>query len=486
MAIDEGTTNCKTVLVSKSGRLVSSGSSTVPISYPKPSWVEQDVNKIWQSTLESIENCLATEIDFEIIALGISNQRESILIWDRSTGEPLSPVITWQCRRSAELCNELKIAGNESKVISITGLPLDPMFPATKLKWILDNILSDHKIENVCAGTVDSWLIWKLTDGKVHATDCSNASRTQLLNIANGSWDESLCTLFGIPTSILPNVSDSSNIFGNTENVPMVPNGIPIASAIGDSHAALFGSGANEIGDSKITFGTGSSMMTTIPHYMESPQGITTTIAWSINGQITYALEGNILVSASILPWTAKILGIKDVDMLLELAQTVDTSLGVSLVPAHVGLGSPHWNSDARGLICGLTFSTDTAHIARAAAESIALQVFDIYSVMLKSEIKGIKRLFVNGGPSENLFLMKLVADILDHSLLIARESEISACGAAYLAGLTVGFWDKTRDIEALNSPKDEIFPEIDDTARYSILDSWNTALGRVKFKSEN
>ena len=168
---------------------------------------------------------MATEIDFEIIALGISNQRESILIWDRSTGEPLSPVITWQCRRSAELCNELKIAGNEPKVISITGLPLDPMFPATKLRWILDNILSDHKLENVCAGTVDSWLIWKLTDGKVHATDCSNASRTQLLNIANGSWDESLCTLFGIPTSVLPYVSDSSNIFGKTENVPMVPNG---------------------------------------------------------------------------------------------------------------------------------------------------------------------------------------------------------------------------------------------------------------------
>ena len=264
------------------------------------------------------------------------------MIWDRKTGEPLGPVVTWQCRRTSAACEALRKAGHEPEVIARTGLPLDPLFPPTKAAWLLENHGSTGS--DICIGTVDSWLIWKLSGGKVHATDRSNAARTQLFNLADGRWDDTLCELFGIPKAMLPEVQDSAHVFGTTRGTGAMPDGIPIASAIGDLHAALFGHGAFGAGDGKITFGTGSSVMTTVPEFIVAPAGITTTIAWSLSGRSTYAFEGNILVSASILPWMAATLGLTSVDSLLALAQTVDDAHGVSLVPAHVGWDRPTGN----------------------------------------------------------------------------------------------------------------------------------------------
>lgn len=477
LAIDEGTTNSKAILVSREGEIIASGSAPVPIEHPQSGWVQQDADKIWKATQDAISACLENAPDTEIVALGISNQRESILIWDRQTGRPLGPVVTWQCRRTASACNALRDAGHEAGIIARTGLPLDPLFPPTKAAWLLENHGSG--VADICIGTVDSWLIWKLSDGAMHATDRSNAARTQLFNLAEGRWDEELCAIFGIAPTMLPEVHDSSGIFAKTANVSAIPDGIPIASAIGDSHAALFGHGAFNHGDGKITFGTGSSVMTTIPEFIAPPPGITTTIAWSIDGKSTYAFEGNILVSASILPWTATMLGLADVESLLELAQTVADTQGVALVPAHVGLGSPHWNSEARGMISGLSFGSSPAHIAQAAAASIALQVHDVFAIMAATA-KGIGRLSVDGGPSQNPFLMQMVADFLNHSITPCRNAEVSALGAAHLAGLATGFWPSLEEVGRLAHHGSEIPPAMNAGTRQQALEVWKTAVARA------
>lgn len=474
LAIDEGTTNSKAILVAEDGSIIASGASPVPTEHPKSGWVQQDADEIWTATQKAITECLAHAPDVEIAALGISNQRESILIWDRKTGAPLGPVITWQCRRTSDTCAALRQAGHEPTVISRTGLPLDPLFPPTKAAWLLEH--HGQVASDICIGTVDSWLIWKLTGGAVHATDRSNAARTQLFNLGEGQWDDMLCELFGIDRATLPQVQDSSHIFGATKDTGVLPDGVPIASAIGDSHAALFGHGAFGLGDGKITFGTGSSVMTTIPEFIEPPKGITTTIAWSIGGQSTYAFEGNILVSASILPWTADLLGLDDVDALLDLAQTVDSTQGVSLVPAHVGLGAPHWEAEARGLISGLSFGAGPAHIARASADSMAFQVNDVFAIMSQAA-KGIGRLFVDGGPSRNTFLMQRVATAISHSVTPCINSEASAVGAAHLAGLASGFWPSLEAISKLANHGQDIIPDDDATMRAADLEQWRKAI---------
>lgn len=477
LAIDEGTTNSKAILVTQDGEIIASGSAPVPIEHPQSGWVQQDANKIWEATQAAMSACVADAPDTKILALGISNQRESILIWDRKTGAPLGPVVTWQCRRTAEACNALKTAGHEAEVIARTGLPLDPLFPPTKAAWLLEHHGGDTA--DICIGTVDSWLIWKLSGGAIHATDSSNAARTQLFNLAEGRWDTNLCQIFGIDPAMLPEVHDSSHIFAHTHQVESIADGIPIAAAIGDSHAALFGHGAFGPGDGKITFGTGSSVMTTIPEFIAPPTGITTTIAWSIGGKTTYAFEGNILVSASILPWTATLLGLPDVESLLELAQTVEDTQGAALVPAHVGLGSPHWNSEARGMISGLSFGAGPAHIARAATESIALQVHDVFAIMAAAA-KGIGRLSVDGGPSQNPFLMQMVADYLDHSIIPCRNAEVSALGAAHLAGLATGFWQNLEELGRLAHHGPEISPAMTASKKQEGLEVWSKAIART------
>jgi len=477
LAIDEGTTNSKAVLVDQAGGIIVSGSSPVPIAHPQSGWVQQDANEIWAATTKAIAACLQQAPDVQIAALGISNQRESILIWDRKTGTPLGPVVTWQCRRTTVACDALKQAGHEPVVIAKTGLPLDPMFPPTKAAWLVQN--HGGGSDDICIGTVDSWLIWKFSGGKVHATDRSNAARTQLFDLAGGVWDDDLCTLFGVAIESLPTVCDSSHIFGQTLGVSVIPDGIPIASAIGDSHAALFGHGAFGTGDGKITFGTGSSVMTTVPTFTPPPEGVTSTIAWSLNGQSTFAFEGNILVSAAIFPWTADILGQPSVDALLDLAQTVDDAGGVSLVPAHVGLGSPHWDSHARGLISGLSFNSKPAHIARAAADSLAHQVADIYEVMASAG-SNIGRLFVDGGPSGNPFLMQLVANSLPHPVTPCRNTEASAIGAAHLAGLATGFWPDLASVAALAAHGTPYQPKLTPNDLNNWRQNWREAIART------
>ena len=476
LAIDEGTTNCKAVLVSEAGDILATGSAPVPIAHPASGWVEQDAGDIWRATQSAISACLASAPTAELVALGLSNQRESVLIWDRMTGAPLGPVITWQCRRTADACAALRAGGHEPEVIARTGLPLDPLFPPTKVTWLLEH---NGAGGDICIGTVDSWLIWCLSAGAVHATDRSNAARTQLFNLADGRWDPELCALFGIDPKMLPEVRDSAHVFAGTKGVAGLPDGLPIASAIGDSHGALFGHGAFGKGDGKVTFGTGSSVMTTIPGFIVPPKGITTTIAWSLAGQSTYAFEGNILVSASILPWTAEMLGLPDVEALMDLAQTVDDTGGAALVPAHVGLGAPHWDPQARGMISGLSFGTKPAHIARAAAQSIALQVQDVFAIMAEAA-GGIGRLSVDGGPSQNAFLMQMVADALDHPVTPCLNAEASAIGAAQLAGLATGLWPDLDAVARLARHGDTIAPAQDPALRNSELEVWRKAIDRV------
>lgn len=474
LAIDEGTTNSKAVLVSKHGEIIASAASPVPTQHPQSGWVQQDADEIWTATQTAVSKCIAQAPDADIVALGISNQRESILIWDRKSGAALGPVITWQCRRTADACAALRQAGHEPNVISRTGLPLDPLFPPTKAAWLIENY--GRNSDDICIGTVDSWLIWKLSGGTIHATDRSNAARTQMYNLSENRWDGALCNLFGVNPAMLPQVQDSAHVFGTTKETGVLPDGIPIAAAIGDSHAALFGHGAFGQGDGKITFGTGSSVMTTIPEFIAPPKGITTTIAWSIKGQSTYALEGNILVSASILPWTASLLGLDGVDELLDLAQTVDTSEGVSLVPAHVGLGAPHWNAQARGLICGLSFGSGPAHLARAAADSMAFQVQDVFAIM-EDAANGIGQLFVDGGPSRNRFLMQGVANALHHPVVPALNAEASAIGAAHLAGLATHFWPDLQALSHLAKHDKEISVQSSPAARQTGLAQWRKAI---------
>lgn len=476
LAIDEGTTNAKAILMNRRGEVVAEGSCAVPIERTRSGVVQQDADDIWAATVDAMGICLHDKADVGIEAVGISNQRESVLIWDRASGRPLGPVISWQCRRTAERCRQLKADGHEEPVRSLTGLPLDPMFPATKIAWLLGHYGSAQA--DICVGTIDGWLIWKLSNGAVHATDRSNAARTQLYNIAECRWDDGLCSLFGVPRSMLPAVRDSSCVFGVTKNVDHLTDGIPIASALGDSHAALFRHGAFYHHDGKATFGTGSSVMKTIPRFMAPPAGITTTIAWSVNEEPAYAFEGNILSSAAVLPWTVEMLGLKDVDALLGLAKTVPDSAGVSLVPAHVGLGAPHWLPDARGVISGLSFGTRPAHIARAAAESMALQVMDVFDIMSKAG-GGLGRLFVDGGPSRNAFLMQMVADFLQYPVVPGHSSRSSAAGAAHLAGLAIGFWSDAAEVAGLAKHDPAIAPSMAACVRSMTVDAWKNAIAR-------
>lgn len=479
LAVDQGTTNSKAILVTADGRVLARGSSPVPIEHPRSGWVQQDGEQIWRSVQEAITACLAEANDVEITAIGISNQRESVLAWDRRTGKPAGPVITWQCRRTAEACKQLRDEGREDEILALTGLPLDPLFPATKVRWLLDHQAGDQDPKDLCIGTIDSWLIWNFTGGAIHACDRSNAARTQLFNIAEARWDEGLCEIFGVLPTLLPDVQDSSHVFGKTSGVSSLADGIPIGGAIGDSHGALFGHGAYNKGDGKVTFGTGSSVMATIKDFKVPPKGLTTTIAWSLDGASTFAFEGNILVSASVLPWTAELLGLSDVQALLDLAASVDGTEGVSLVPAFVGLGAPHWNAEARGLVSGLSFGSKPAHLARAAAESLALQVHDVFDIVQHAASIKIGRLFVDGGPSSNLFLMGLVSGYLDHPVIMCETTEASALGAAYLAGLSTGVWDSLEAVSGLASERTPLSLEMTPGARQEALQNWRGAIAR-------
>jgi glycerol kinase len=485
LAIDQGTTNTKVLAVDQLGAIRASASRPLAIAFPGPGWVEQDARALWDSVALAVDDCLAKTGDAEIAAVGITNQRESVMVWERRTGAPVGPCITWQCRRTAPFCEELRRRGLESAIRSRSGLTVDPLFSASKARWLLANV-PDGAVRaatgELCAGTVDSWCLWNLTGGAVHATDASNASRTQLLNLRDCRWDEELLSIFGIPQACLPQVHASSGIFGSTVRCGLLPAGVPVASLIGDSHAALFGHGAFAPGAVKATYGTGSSLMTPVDSPLPSPQGLSTTIAWAQSGRVRYALEGNITNTGGAVQWLADFLGLSDgSDGAAALAETVPDSGGVHLVPAFAGLGAPHWDASARGLICGLTRGTTAAHVARATLDSIAYQVLDVFEALREDAAISAPALFADGGASRNNALMQFQADILGCPVIRSSSPDLSAIGAAWLAGLAIGFWKSLEELQALPRQTTRFEPGMPDGRRSDLIHGWREALGRSR-----
>lgn len=485
LAIDQGTTNTKAIVVNQSGQITHQASAPLSVTYPQPAWVEQDALEIWKSVLQVIENVLAHNAD--IVALGISNQRESVLLWDRLTGQPLGPCVIWQCQRGASLCQKLKREGLGPIVHERTGLTLDPMFSASKMAWLLNNTENGYKraeTGELCLGTVDSWLLFNLTGGKQHACDMTNASRTQLFNLHTLSWDEELLSRFGIPLAALPQVKYSSEIVGKTSKIGHLPAGIPIASLIGDSHAALFGHAGFQPGAIKATYGTGSSLMTPIETPIASKNGLATTVAWAEKSKVTYALEGNIYVTGAAVAWLGQLLNLSDHAREIEtMAAAVPDAGEVYLVPAFVGLGAPHWNDEVRGLITGLTRGTTANHLARATLESIAYQIRDVFDVMQEEAGTDLKFLMADGGPSQNSLLMQFQADIIACPVLPSSSPVVSALGAAYLAGLAVGVWKSKAEIAALPRSHTRFEPTISPDQRQKLYSGWQHAIRQTTFK---
>lgn len=488
LAIDQGTTNTKALLVNAEGQVEKRASRSLAVRYPQPAWVEQDPLALWRSVQEAIDECLQSLPTTELAAVAVTNQRESVVMWERETGRPLGPCVVWQCQRGASLCRELEARGVEPMVRERTGLTVDPMFSASKMRWLLDNVPNGHQraaAGELCLGTVDSWLLFNLTDGRVHACDLTNASRTQLFNLHRRQWDAELLDLFGIPGPALPSIKPSSVVYGETVATGNLPAGIPIAALIGDSHAALFGHAAFQPGAVKATYGTGSSLMTPIPAPVISQRGLSTTIAWGQTQKVTYALEGNIYATGATVQWLGQLLGVKDSQEIESLAIGVTDTEGVYLVPAFVGLGAPHWNEAARGLITGLTQGVTSAHLARATLESIAYQVRDVFEAMQSETGAGLKLLLADGGASSNNSLMQFQADILGCPVRRNLSADVSALGAAYLAGLAIGFWQSEADIAQLLRLHDCFEPQLSPARREELYRGWQHAVARTIFNPE-
>jgi glycerol kinase len=453
-------------------------------SYPEPAWVEQDPLALWQSVQEAIDECLQDKP--HLAAIAISNQRESVILWERSTGRPVGPCVVWQCQRGASLCRELEAKGVGPLVRERTGLTIDPMFSASKMRWLLDHTpqgRSRAEAGELCLGTVDSWLLFKLTNGQVHACDMTNASRTLLFDLHRLVWDAELLELFEIPAATLPEVKPSSAIYGETVASGNLPAGVPIAALIGDSHAALFGHAGFQPGAIKATYGTGSSLMTPTPAPVVSQRGLSTTIAWGQAQKATYALEGNIYATGAAVQWLGQLIGVKETQEIESLAGSVTDTESVYLVPAFVGLGAPHWNDAARGLITGLTQGVTSAHLARATLESIAYQVRDVFDVMQSEAGAEIKLLLADGGASRNNLLMQIQADVLGCMVQRNLSADVSALGAAYLAGLHVGWWKSEADIAQLPRTQDLFEPRCSPETREAMYAGWQQAVSRAIFR---
>lgn len=478
LAIDQGTTNTKALAIDASGRIVAEASCPMTVNYPKPGWAEQSAQGIWDSVIEVVADVVSrTSPKFDAVA--ISNQRETIVAWDADTGMALAPAITWQCRRSADRCEAILAAGHAGRIEEKTGLGLDPLFPAAKIGWLIDNepaVRDAAKQGTLRVGTVDSWLLWNFSSGQMHATDHSNASRTQLLNIASLAWDEELLSIFGVSERFLPALKPSDARFGEVmPNTCALAAGTPIHAMIGDSHAALFGHGVRAPGTVKATYGTGSSLMTLTANRRRSTHGLSSTIAWTTtrNG-VAYALEGNITVSGQAAAFMGAMLGLPDPAALATLASTVADSNGVCFVPALAGLGAPYWAAEARGLISGLALGTTQAHLARAAIDAIAQQIADVFEAMQDDLGSPLEQLSVDGGASRNDALMQFQADILDRPIKRGSRAEVSALGAAMMAAQGLG-----REIAP---GKDEaIFvPALDAAKRVAIRTQWRAAVNRA------
>jgi glycerol kinase len=483
LALDQGTTSSRSIVFDKQGNIISVAQKEFRQIFPQPGWVEHDPEEIWSTQYGTMaEAMVKAGISMKQVAgIGITNQRETTVVWDRATGKPVYNAIVWQDRRTAGYCDELKQAGHAEVIRSKTGLIIDAYFSATKLKWILDNVDGARDKANrgdLAFGTIDSWLTWKLTNGEVHVTDVSNASRTMLLDIHTGEWDDSLLELFTIPRTMLPAVKPSSKVYGVTGNV--VPDSrIPIAGIAGDQQAALFGQMCTQPGMVKNTYGTGCFMlMNTGDKAITSRNNLLTTIAWQLDGKIEYALEGSVFIAGAVVQWLRDELKlIRSSAEIESLAGSVPDTGGVYMVPAFAGLGAPHWNQHARGSIFGLTRGSSDAHIAKAALDSIAYQVYDVLKAMEADADIEIKELRVDGGGTVNNQLMQFQSDILHCNVVRPNVTETTALGAAYLAGLAVGYWKNIAEIQE-QWQVDRIFkPVMKNEERETLVQGWQRAI---------
>lgn len=490
VAIDEGTTNAKAVTVDAQGRILSKASVALQVTHPQPGWAEQDALAIWRAVCQATEACLAPLRQVQVAGVAISNQRESVLIWERRTGMPLTPLVSWQDRRSEAFCRSLRAKAEAQLIEARSGLPLDPLFPAAKIHHMLTQLpdgVERASRGELCVGTVDSWLNWQFSGGQAYTTDYSNASRTQLFDIYRGCWDEDLLALFGIPSQCLPAVTRSAALHGHTAtpDIDGLPAGVPIVAMIGDSHAALYGQGAQRSGEIKATYGTGSSLMSTLAQPRPHTGGLGTTIAWH-DGELRYALEGNITHTGSGFAWVGNLLGVPSIAELTALAQRAESNQGVFFVPALSGLGAPYWDSQARGMLCGMTDATTPAVVARAGLESIAYQVADVFFAMEHAAQRSLPALRVDGGATQNAWLMQFQADLLQRPLIRNHNAEVSALGAAYLAGKTLGWWQTHEQIAALPRDTEYIEPNTGNTRIQDDYRLWQTAVARARFQRES
>lgn len=488
LAIDQGTTSSRAIIFNREGKMIAIAQQEFEQFFPHPGWVEQDANEIWTSVLGCITEVLRkAEVEpHEIAAIGIANQRETTIVWERHTGQPVYRAIVWQSRQTEDICETLRNDGYEPLFREKTGLVLDPYFAGTKVKWILDHIEGARaKAEkgDLLFGTVDSWLVYKFTGGKCHITDYTNASRTLMFNIHDLVWDKELLQILTIPENMLPEVRNSSEIYGRTKDYYFFGEEIPISGIAGDQQAALFGQACFHEGMIKNTYGTGCFLlMNTGKRPVSSEDGLLTTIAWGINDEIEYALEGSIFVTGSAINW------LRDELMLIEtaeetesLARKVESTDGVYIVPAFVGLGTPYWDSEARGAIFGLTRGTSKAHLVRATLESIVYQTKDVIDLMIEEANLHLRRLRVDGGAVKNNFLMQFQSDLLNAVVERPMIQETTALGAAYLAGLAVGYWKDKAEIAKLWQIDETFSPKMEESTRYRLYDGWKKAVASTR-----
>jgi glycerol kinase len=484
LALDQGTTSSRAIVFDKNGSIISTAQKEFTQIFPQPGWVEHDANEIWSTQLGvAAEAVTKAGLTVEnIAAIGITNQRETTVVWERATGKPVYNAIVWQDRRTAAFCDELKRKQLDKIIQEKTGLVVDAYFSATKVKWILDNVEGAREKANkgeLCFGTIDTWLLWNLTKGQVHATDVSNASRTMLCNIHTLQWDGELEKIFTIPGNMLPQIRSSCEVYGHTQNILTAKN-IPVAGIAGDQQSALFGQMCTQPGMVKNTYGTGCFMlMNTGEKPVASKNNLLTTVAWKINGITHYALEGSVFIAGAVVQWLRDGLGIiKNSGEVESLALKVEDNAGVYVVPAFTGLGAPYWNQDARGTIVGLTRGSTASHIARAALESIAYQTMDVLKAMEADAGISIQQLRVDGGATANNLLMQFQSDILNTKVLRPTVTETTALGAAYLAGLAVGYWKSIDEIQQQWQIQQTFTPALNDDKRNSLCAGWQKAVG--------
>jgi glycerol kinase len=486
LSIDQSTSGTKALLVNEQGETIKKRSVSHKQYYPQTGWVEHDPIEIY----ENVKKLLIEVVDTtsispnEIKALAITNQRETIVVWDKETGKPVYNAIVWQCRRTTEICRDLVESGYENEVKLKTGLTIDPYFSASKVKWIVDNVegvKQRAKEGQLLLGTIDSWLIWNLTGGNVHATDYSNASRTLLFNIHSLEWDNELLEIFDIPKTMLAEVKDSNEIFGETADEALPLLGLPITGVIGDSQGALFGQKCFQTGMAKATYGTGTSVLMHTGDLVNSSNGLVTSIAWGLNGKVSYALEGIINSTGDSIKWIKEDMGlVQDYDEIETIATSISGNQGVYFIPAFVGLGAPYWSPDTRAAILGMNRSTSKSHIVRAALESIAYQVKDAIELMQSESNIKVVELKVDGGATSNKFLMQFQADLLNNNIIASKVSELSAMGSVYLAGLGVGIWSSTDEINQLNQGHDVFCSTMTDDVRNKYYHEWKEAVRKV------